>query len=63
MTPVNIKQEVAALEQAGVKYETKVTPFYEESKLTHKHIFIPALDKSYIRTNDLQWHEGECDIC
>lgn len=66
MIKVDIKQEVAELEKNDEKYETKVTPFYDGDNLTHKHIFIPLLKQTYVRTNDHQWYslaDLNCDYC
>jgi len=57
MTPINIKQEVAELEAEG-SYETQVKRIND-----HKHIFIPALNKHYVKDKEQNWFEGECDIC
>lgn len=68
MTPVNIKSEVKELEAKGEKYETQVTAILDgDNNLSHKHIFIPALNKHYARKNDLTWHllanDEPCPLC
>lgn len=65
MIKINIKDEVKELEASGERYETKIVPFYIDNTLTHKHISIPALDKTYVRDNDLIWYllEDNCDYC
>ena len=51
-----------------VSYETKVTAFLNEDKtlITHKHIFIPALHKTYVKNYGNEWFslaDTECDYC
>lgn len=46
-------------------YETQIIPFYDGQNRTHKHIFIPALNKHYVMDNQLNWYllEDKCDYC
>lgn len=51
-----------------VSYETKVTPYLNEdgTLITHKHVFIPALKQTYVRTPDNLWYslaDMACDYC
>lgn len=75
MQPVNIKEEVAELEADNKKrydelpedqkdsfksYETVVTAY---GNPVHRHIFIPALKKTYIKTADELWYLEPCTLC
>lgn len=66
MNIVNIKEEVAELElkrKAGEPYETKVEVI--ETPVRHKHIFIPALNKHYVKDVNQNWYlqDNKCEIC
>lgn len=62
MTPVNLKDYLMTLPDGVATPAGEIRPFFDENKeLTHKHVEIGG--KWFIRTKDLQWFEGECEIC